>query len=72
MMSTFYATFRRGQPIAVHYVKLEAHDWYSACEILSIMYPLGWDCCFTEEERHMLGDRTEMKWGLTNIEVAGL
>jgi len=69
-MSTYFATFRRGQPLAACFCKLEADSWDSATEVLTHMYRDLWDCCFPEAEQHLVGDRTEVKFGTINLEVS--
>lgn len=64
----FYGTFKHGQPLSAHFVKLEAHNWSSAAEILSLMYQDRWDCCFPASDAHLVGDRTEVRFGSTKPE----
>lgn len=69
-MSIFYATFRSGQPLSECFCKIEADSWQSATEVLSHMYCDLWDNCFSEDNKHLLGDRVEVKFGTINLELS--
>ena len=68
----FYATFRRGQPLAAHYVKLvDVPFEASAVEAMNLMYQDRWCDLYTEDEKPIL-DRmnlTEKRFGITNYEL---
>lgn len=68
----FYATFRRGQPLAAHYVKLvDVPFEASAVEAMLHMYQDRWARLYTEQEKPIL-DRlnlTEQPFGIMNVEL---
>lgn len=69
----FLGTFPRHSTLRGHYVQVEAHDIYSAMEILSLMYPLGWhQCLIAEDYLDALQTKglTEVPLGTLQVEVS--